>query len=149
MQKQDDDLVLTFSRPQTVQIMQRRHFHRYTPGQSFPVFVSWQEIEGESSDIKTPALGQVRDLSLQGMSIQVPENLDQHLFIGDTVYVRFSLNVRDPEYFTSATICHKDFNKDKLELVIGLQFLDTEENGEFQTRLRSVLNQTFVTKKGQ
>jgi hypothetical protein len=148
LQTSKDGPILVFSRPQSVQVMQRRRYHRYVPGQAFPVFISWQELDGEVNDVKTPALGQVCDLSRRGMSLQVPEALDRHLFIGDTVYVRFSLNVRDPEYFTSATLSHKELKKEKSELIIGLQFINTEENNEFQTRLQTVLNENFVTKKG-
>jgi c-di-GMP-binding flagellar brake protein YcgR len=153
IQTENSNTFLIFSRPQSLQIMQRRHFHRLTPSQSFPAYVSWQEPEGEGEEtkkdnIKTPVLGQVRNLSSCGMSIQVSETLDMHLFIGDTVYVRFSLNVRDPEFFTSASICYKELHMEKSELIIGLQFTNTEENGEFQTRLREALNQNIDMKKG-
>jgi len=153
VQTEDRTILLIFSRPVTLQVMQRRHFHRIIPSQSIPAYISWQATEdgpGEvkQDDVKTPVLGQVRNLSQYGMSIQVPSNLDMHLFIGDTVYVRFSMNVREPEYFTSATVCYKELNTEKSELIIGLQFSDMEENGEFHTRLRDVINQNIDTKRG-
>lgn len=149
-QAQKDGLMLIFTRPKCLQVMQRRHFHRHSPSQAFPVYLSWQEIaiENEKDQITTPVLGQINDISMGGMSLRLPQNLDNHLFIGDTVYARFSLNVRDPEYLTSANVCHKEINRERTELVIGLQFLDNEENGDFQTRLRNSLMQTIVSKKG-
>jgi hypothetical protein len=122
IQTENSNTFLIFSRPQSLQIMQRRHFHRLTPSQSFPAYVSWQEPEGECEETKK-------------------DNIK-------TVYVRFSLNVRDPEFFTSASICYKELHMEKSELIIGLQFTNTEENGEFQTRLREALNQNIDMKKG-
>ena len=150
VQPQNDGLMLIFTRPKTIQVMQRRRYHRHIPSQSFPVYLSWQEIadETENEIITTPVLGQINDISIDGMGIKLPENLNNHLFIGDTVYVRFSLNVRDPEYLTSAGVSHKELRRERSELLIGLQFLDTEENGEFRTRLRNSFMQTIVTKKG-
>ncbi len=146
VQNQPDACILVYSRPKNLQIMQRRHYHRHTLGQAFPVYISWQTPEDPEKTTNTPALGQVRNLSFYGMSACVPGNLDQHLFIGDTVYLRFSLNVRDPDFFTSATICHKELIKDKSELVIGLQFSNPEENGDFTTRLRTTLTPETITK---
>ncbi len=147
-QKQTDCYILIFSRPKNLQVMQRRKYHRHVPGQAFPVYISWQETEEQDKEKvnHTPALGQIRDLSLHGMSVRVPDHLDNHLFIGDVVYLRFSLNVREPEYFTSATICHKEFFKDASEMIIGLQFVGIEQNSDFQARLRTALTQDIFNK---
>jgi hypothetical protein len=146
VQKPPEQCVLVFTRPKNLQVMQRRHQHRHVPGQAFPVYISWQTTDEQENNTNTPALGQVRDLSLYGMSVRVPEILDNHLFIGDTVYLRFSLNVRDPEYFTSATLCHKEMIKNPSELIIGLQFSHPEENGDFAARLRAALTPETITK---
>jgi c-di-GMP-binding flagellar brake protein YcgR len=150
VQQQNDGLMLIFSRPKQLQVMQRRHFHRHVPTQSLPVYLSWQEVadENEKEIITTPVLGQIGDISIDGMAVRLPQNLDNHLFIGDTVYARFSLSVRDPEYLASASVSHKEPDRDRGELIIGLQFNDTTENGEFKTRLRNALMQNIVTKKG-
>jgi len=149
VQVRDESLFLVFSRPKNLQVMQRRCYCRHIPGQSIAVYLSWQKQDSDGETmVNTPALGQIKDLSLHGMSIRVPEKLDNHLFIGDTVYVRFSLNVREAEYFTSAQICYKELRHEQSELILGLQFLTAEENGEFQTRLRTALTQDIVTKKG-
>jgi hypothetical protein len=137
---------LVFSRPKSLQVLQRRHHHRQLSGPAFPVYISWQTGDELEKAPHTPALGQVRDLSLYGLSARVPENLNNHLFIGDTVYLRFSLNVREPEYFTSATLCHKELIKNSPELIIGLQFSPAEENGDFSKRLQAALTPEALTK---
>lgn len=148
VQTRVDGVVLMFSRPKNLQVMQRRRYHRHIPGQAFPVYISWQEDEGETAGQanNTPALGQMKDLSLHGMSVRVPENLDNHLFIGDLVYLRFSLSVRETEYFSSATICHKELLRDRSELVLGLQFVNSEQNPDFVARLKSILTQDLFNK---
>ncbi len=145
-QKLPDGCLLVFTRPKNLQVMQRRHHHRHIPGQAFPVYISWKIGDNPEKMTNTPALGQVQNLSLYGMSARLPGNLNDHLFIGDTVYLRFSLNVRDPEYFTTAAICHKELQKDQSELFIGLQFSNSEENGNFTDRLRAALTQEIINK---
>ncbi|MFA5863454.1 MAG: PilZ domain-containing protein [Phycisphaerae bacterium] len=148
VQTRTEGLTVIFNRPKTIQVMQRRRFHRHVPGQAFAVYISWQEThENEKAKVNaTPALGKVRDLSMHGMSVQVQESLDNCLFIGDLVYIRFSLNVRDPEFFTSATVCHKEVRKEQSELIIGLQFVNTEQTSDFQTRLRTALTHDVFSK---
>jgi hypothetical protein len=149
VQKRLEGLVLVFSRPRSLQVMQRRKFHRHVPGKAFPVYISWQDnpaVSGSEKANHTPALGQIKDLSIHGMSIRAPNHLNDHLFIGDTVYLRFSLSVREPEYFSSATICHKELGKNPPELIIGLQFIGPEQNPDFQSRLQAALTQDIFSR---
>jgi len=149
IQKKVDCVILVFSRPKNMQVLQRRKFHRHVPGQAFPVYLSWEENEELGKKAQTPALGQIKDLSMHGMCVRVPDHLDNHLFIGDMVYLRFSINVRDQELFTSATICHKEFFKDQAEMVLGLQFVGNEQNDDFHTRLRTALTQDAFNKNSK
>lgn len=148
VQKRVEGILLLFSRPKDLQVMQRRRFHRYIPGQAFSVHVSWQEnpaLEGEKK-AATPALGQIKDLSFCGMSLRMPSHLNDHLFIGDMVYLRFSLNVREPEFFTAATVCHKELRKEPAELIMGLQFVPAEQSPQFQSRLQAALTQEVFSR---
>jgi c-di-GMP-binding flagellar brake protein YcgR len=137
--------VLVFSRPKSLQVMQRRRFARCSPGHAYPVQISWETTDEE---VRTPVLGQIHDLSLHGLSVRVPDAMDSHLYIGDTVYVRFTLTVREPEYFTAAVICHKELQQESSELTVGLQFVQDRENEAFHTRLRSALIREGSLKKG-
>jgi hypothetical protein len=157
-----EGMMLIFTRPKNLQVMQRRHYHRYIPGQSFPVYISWTkqdhslaEDEPLEKDAKnspppqhSPALGQMRDISQQGISIRVPDTLDHHLFIGDSVTVRFSISVQEPEFCLESMICHKDLTPAHKELILGMEFMKLDENKELMNRLHHTLSHDIITKKG-
>jgi len=137
---------MILTRPQNLQIMQRRRFARRAPDKSYPVYISWED---RHDGVNTPVLGQICDLSVHGMSIRLPGKVDNLVFIGDTIYARFTLGVRDPEYFTEAVVCHKDVGPDKSNLLIGVQFIDSGEDDTFQSRLQSALMQDSRLEKGK
>ncbi len=137
--EEGDKKYLIFTRPKTLQVMQRRKYRRVKPAVSIPVYISWEQNE-QSTAHKTPAFGQVIEISTHGMSMKTSQTIDNYVFIGDTIYIRFNLSVHEPTYFTPATICHKRLNKEKSELILGLQFILSEENTDFLKRLSNALS---------
>lgn len=132
--------MLILARPKTVQVLQRRKFYRLQPGQMVPVYVTWKDSDGTMHS--APTLGQLQDIHPEGMGVKLPMELDQDLFIGEIVHIRFSINAREPDFEIVATICHKKVRKERNELFIGLQFeLDhSEESQRFSQRLQQVLS---------
>ncbi|NLX06772.1 MAG: PilZ domain-containing protein [Phycisphaerae bacterium] len=138
--------VMVFSRPRSIQVLQRRRYVRSVPSQSYPVYLR-SETEDRNQD--KPVLGQIRDISVSGMSIRLPGDADSNLFIGDVVQLRFSLSVREPEFVTRAAICHKQMDTEKAELVTGVEFVPESQDPNFQSRLRGMLLQDGTGLKRQ
>lgn len=145
VQGTDAGSALVFTRPKGLQVMQRRRFVRCMPGHSHPVHLSWRSV---GQDKPTVVLAQISDLSLHGISVRVADAHDSSLFIGDTINVRFTLSVREPEFCTGAIICHKELTKESSELTVGLQFATSDEDDLFQSRLRVALMRDGSLKKG-
>lgn len=140
--KKDDSekTYLIFTRPNTLQVMQRRRYHRIKPSVAIPVYISWKDQEELGESYKSPAFGQIIELSTHGMSIKTAQSLDNHIFIGDTIYIRFNLHPHEPTYFTPATICHKQLDEFKSELTVGVQFILSDKNTDFLKRLAEAIS---------
>jgi len=132
--------VLIVSRPSTVQVLQRRKYERMRLGQSVPICLAWKDPDGGMHS--TPAMGQIQDIHLEGMGMKLPLEVEPHLFIGEIVHVRFSLNARQPDFDVAATICHKHIDAKRAQVIVGLQFeLDASSQArQFQKRLGEALN---------
>ncbi len=149
VQQGEEGRIMRFSKPKNLQVMQRRSRRRMEPDNSTPVYISWQQDELNSSNSdKTPAFGQIKEISAHGISVRVASPLNESLFIGDEVYLRFTPNVREGELFTPASICHKELDEQKSELILGLQFIRSKENVDFNIRLNQFLkNQKKISTK--
>ncbi len=144
-----DTTILVFNRPENIQVMQRRKFHREVPETSIPVYISWQETPAnKNSGIKTPSVGKIANISRLGMSIKTSAELDRYLFVGDTIHIRFAFNVKEPELFTSAVICHKELITKSEELLLGVQFMQNNQSRDFTERLQQNLSKYKSTNKG-
>lgn len=131
-----DGPAMVFSRPRHVQVLQRRQWVRRVLGRACPVTISWEDAAGRPV---TPTQGQMCDLSLHGLAMRVPEQLDRYLFIGDRVHVRFSLSACEEEYVTRASVSHKERDKGRSDLVVGVEFASEAQDQVFQSRLAEAL----------
>ncbi len=146
---EQDETILVFNRPENIQVMQRRKFHRQIPETSIPVYISWQETPAnKDSGLKTPSVGKIANISRMGMSIKTSPELDKYLFVGDTIHIRFAFNVKEPELFTSAVICHKELVPNSEELFLGVQFISNNQSRDFSERLQQNLSKHKSTNKG-
>ncbi len=144
-----DKTIFIFTRPENIQVMQRRRFRREVPESSIPVYISWQETSANhNSEIKTPAVGKIANISRLGMSIKTNAELDKYLFVGDTIHIRFAFSVKEPELFTSAVICHKELLTKAEELLMGVQFMQNNQSRDFTERLQQNLSKYKSTNKG-
>lgn len=144
-ESRQEAMKLVFSRPHSLQVMQRRSFARTVPNHALSVRISWQQRNEETD---APALGQICDLSISGMSVRMPDAFDSVLFVGDTVDLRFRLDANDPEFTIEAVIRHKELLRDRGDLLLGIEFVGGDENDAFRCKLSAALAAQTGMKKG-
>lgn len=120
------------SRPQNLQVAQRRIYRRIQLISSAKVRLRWTR-EGEGNN---EAVGWLCNLSLGGMACRADAAVADRLYIGETLSAEFRLSPTDldPLYF-DAILCNKTPAGTEGKTVVGLQFLT---GPEYQASTRSV-----------
>jgi hypothetical protein len=126
---------LVLAGPTEIQLVNRRKFERRLLAQPSSVHLA---TEGTDQ----PPLGELINISGNGLAVRVPRaNLEDVLFVGDTIRVAFELPGRGGFYDLPAIVCSKTAQAGGEQMVVGLEFA-TDENPEtldaFQ-RLRRVV----------
>ncbi len=113
-------LLIHLSRPETLQVAQRRRYRRFPLADSTRVRITWRR-EGEPPSEGT---GWLCNVSADGLACRTDVNIGEQLFIGETVRVDFSLARTDPQRFVfDAVICNKTPAGTQGKMIVGLHFL--------------------------
>ncbi len=108
------------SRPETLQVAQRRVYRRIQLGSSSKVRMSWTRDDEQPGE----GIGWLCNVSAGGISCRVDAQLVDRLFIGEPLRVEFRLSPTDPETFAlDAVICNKTPAGSEGKMLIGMQFV--------------------------
>lgn len=115
----DVPLLIHLTRPETLQVAQRRRFRRFQLADSAKVRITWRR-EGEPAN---EGIGWLCNVGADGMACRTDNHVADRLWIGETVRVDFTLAPTDPQRFVfDAIICNKTPAGTEGKAIVGLQF---------------------------
>lgn len=133
---------LHLSRPETIQVAQRRRFWRFRPARSSQVEIRWTRDDGTPGG----AVGWLCNVSGDGLACRVDQRVGEQLWIGDRLTLEFALSPGDPQHYVlDATICSKTPAGTEDKMIIGVQFL-TGDGHESSSRAADLLRQHLLAK---
>ena len=108
------------SRPDTVQVAQRRRFRRIQLAHSSKVQILWTDAEKK----KQEAIAWLCNLSEDGLACRAEANVADALFIGEQTHLCFTLTPGQSEPFRiDAVLCNKTPAGTQGKIILGLQFV--------------------------
>lgn len=108
------------SRPDTIQVAQRRRFRRIQLAHSSKVQITWTDAE----DRKQEAIAWLCNLSEDGLACRSEANVADLMFIGEQVHLCFTLTPGQSEPFRiDATMCNKAPAGTQGKMLLGMQFV--------------------------
>lgn len=108
------------TRPEHLQVSQRRRYCRFRPARSAQVELRWLT----DSDTLGGGVAWLCNVSAEGLACRTDARIGDQLCIGDEVKVDFTLAPGDPQHFSlDAVICNKMPGGSEDKLLLGLQFL--------------------------
>jgi hypothetical protein len=111
------------SRPETMQVAQRRKFWRFRPAKSAQVELRWGDESAPNG-----AVAWMCNVSGDGLACRVDQRIGEQLWIGDQLLVKFALAPGDPQHYSlSAVLCNKTPAGSEGKLILGLQFMTGPE----------------------
>jgi len=138
------------TRPDTLQVMQRRRFSRFRPARSTQVELRWQK-DAESLH---GTIAWLCNISPDGLACRVERRIGEQLWIGDRVTAEFTVAPGElNHYVIDSFLCSKTPGGTEDKMILGLQFVSEPgfENSKLateklrqhlQARLGSPVNQT-------
>jgi len=126
----ENQILIHLSRPDMIQVTQRRRFHRIALADSARVRLHWnRDNEGDNE-----GTGWLCNISPEGLACRVDAHLADRLWIGDMIQVNFSLTPMDTQRFMmDVTICSKLPAGTEGKMLVGCQFL-TGAGHEYSTQ---------------
>ncbi len=135
-------IFMHITKPETMQVAQRRRFWRFRPGQSAQVELHW----GEGGAGPRGAIGWMCNVSGDGLACRIDSRIGDQLWIGDQLSAEFSLAPGDPQrYVLDAVLCNKTPAGTPDQLILGLQFV-TGPGHESTVRTAERLRQQLLVK---
>ncbi|NLX22716.1 MAG: PilZ domain-containing protein [Phycisphaerae bacterium] len=108
------------SRPDRLQVAQRRIYRRIQLGNSSKVRMTWTREDEQPGE----GIGWLCNVSAGGLACRVDAHLVDRLLIGESLHVEFRLSPTDPETFAlDAVICNKTPAGNEGKMLIGMQFI--------------------------
>ncbi len=107
------------TRPESLQVMQRRRFSRFRPARSTQVELRWQK------DAQTlgGAIAWLCNISPDGLACRTERRIAEQLWIGDRITLEFTLAAGENNHFVlDATLCSKTPGGTDDKTILGLQF---------------------------
>jgi hypothetical protein len=112
-------LMIHLSRPETLQVAQRRRFRRFQLADSTKVRLSWRR-EGEPPN---EGVGWLCNVSADGLACRTDTAVGERVWIGETIRVDFTLSPSDPQRFVfDAVVCAKTPAGSEGKSIIGMHF---------------------------
>lgn len=111
---------LYLSRPEVVQVAQRRRFGRVQLAHSSQIEIRWIHEDGTTGG----GVGWLYNISPDGLACRTDAMMADRLWIGQELRLDFTLKPGDPEHFVlSAVLCNKTAAGTTDRMILGLQFL--------------------------
>jgi len=115
----DVPLIIHLTRPEMLQVAQRRRFRRFQLADSAKVRITWRR-EGEPAN---EGIGWLCNVGADGLACRIDTHTADRLWIGEIVRVDFTLAPTDPQRFVfDAAICNKTPAGSEGKMIVGLQF---------------------------
>ena len=110
------------TRPDAIQVGQRRRFRRVRLADSTKVRLSWGPKAEEG-------IGWLCNISPEGLACRVEAQVADHLWIGDKLHTELTLTPTDTQPFVfQAVICNKTPAGTEGKMIVGMQFfIDTND----------------------
>jgi hypothetical protein len=116
---------LFLSRPEQIQVAQRRRFWRFRPAQSSRVDLSWTNSDETTGE----GIGWLCNVSADGLACRVGSKEADLLGIGEEIKLSFCLAPGDQKRFAiDAVLCSKMPAGTEGAMILGLQFLTNEDH---------------------
>lgn len=143
---------LYLSRPETIQVMQRRRFKRVQLPQAAQVEIRWLNEDGTGGG----GVGWLYNVSADGMACRTDSVLAERLWIGQELKLDFALRPGEPEhYLVDAVLCSKTSAGMPDRTILGLQFVSdgdhaasTAARDALRRRLRGIQGSPGGLRKG-
>jgi len=118
------DIRFHLSRPETIQVAQRRRFRRIAVADSSKVRLSWARDDRSTNE----GIAWLCNVSANGIACRADAHVVDRLWIGDRLRVEFTLTPTDPEQLVlEAVVCNKTPAGTAGKMIIGMQFLTGPE----------------------
>lgn len=135
----EERLEIYVSRPDTVQVAQRRRFWRFKPAHSAQIRFEWIDLDGRPAN----GTGWLCNVSGDGLACRTSTPTADQLGIGEKIIVNFALGEGQPDFYRlDAVLCNKTPAGSKNTVLLGIQFLteqDHPSSEEAANRLRKHL----------
>lgn len=134
--------MIHLTRPETLQVTQRRRFHRIALADSTKVRLHWIR----SDDTADEGVGWICNISADGLACRVDTHVADRLWIGEQIQVNFALTPTDTQRFMlEATICNKTPTGTEGKVMIGVQFL-TGPSHQYSTQAVESLRRRLLSR---
>jgi hypothetical protein len=108
------------TRPETLQVMQRRKFSRFRPARSTQVELRWQK----DSDTMQGAIAWLCNISPDGLACRLDRRIAEQLWIGDRLSAEFTLAPGERNHYViEAILCSKTPAGTDDKMILGLQYV--------------------------
>lgn len=108
------------TRPETLQVMQRRRFSRFRPARSTQVELRWQK-DAESLH---GTIAWLCNISPDGLACRVERRIGEQLWIGDRITAEFTVAPGElNHYVIESFLCSKTPGGTEDKMILGLQFV--------------------------
>jgi hypothetical protein len=140
------------TRPEVIQVAQRRRFRRIQLPQAAQVEIRWKGEDGSGGG----GIGWLYNIGQEGLACRVDSALADRLWIGQEIKIGFSLRPAELEHYAlDAVICNKTPAGTPDRTILGMQFLSGaghEASGTMQEtlrrRLRAIAGSPAGVRKG-
>ncbi|HOW72181.1 MAG TPA: PilZ domain-containing protein [Phycisphaerae bacterium] len=138
----DHHPMIHLTRPETIQVTQRRRFHRISLADSTKIRLHWIR----SDDTADEGTGWICNISADGLACRVDAHVADRLWIGEQIQVNFALSPTDTQRFMlEATICSKTPTGTEGKVMIGVQFL-TGPSHQYSTQAVESLRRRLLSR---
>jgi hypothetical protein len=121
----DGNTFLTLSRPEQIQVAQRRRYRRINLAHSTQVSLQWKGEQDEANY----GIGWLCNISQDGLACRTESPTADRLCIGEPLHVEFNLGGGEEMHYTiKAMLCSKTPAGSQGKIILGMQFLANEEN---------------------
>ncbi len=108
------------TRPDALQVMQRRRYSRFRPARSTQVELRWQKENSELGG----AISWLCNISPDGMACRIERRIGEQLWIGDRITLEFTLAPGEQNHYViDSVLCSKTPGGTDDKMILGLQFL--------------------------
>ncbi|MEP0843897.1 MAG: PilZ domain-containing protein [Phycisphaerae bacterium] len=107
------------TRPETIQVAQRRRFRRIQLPQSSQIEIRWRNDDGSTGG----GVGWLYNIGQDGIACRTDTLLADRLWIGQEVALDFSLRPGEPEHYRlNGIVCNKTPSGSADRTILGIQF---------------------------